>query len=85
MSGVGDSEWSEDSGVQGIDPSAIIGYKYIRMEREKRDVRLGRERREARFGGERRDARCWRFGVVRGFRRPGSLSLHPSSDMYTCM
>jgi hypothetical protein len=47
----------EDSGIQGLAPSVIIGYKYIRMERGKRDARFGRERRDARFGGERRDAR----------------------------
>jgi len=47
----------EDSDIQGLAPSAIIGYKYIRMERGKRDARFGRERRDARFGGERRDAR----------------------------
>ncbi len=47
----------EDSDIQGLVPSVIIGYKYIRMERGKRDARFGRERRDARFGGERRDAR----------------------------
>ena len=47
----------EDSGIQGLAPSVIIGYKYIRMERGKRDARFGRERRDARFGGEGRDAR----------------------------
>jgi len=65
-----------DWGMQAsreLAPSAIIGYKYLRMERKKRDTRFGRERRDAWFGGERRDARCWRFGVVRGFSRPGSL------------
>jgi hypothetical protein len=51
------SDWLEDSGIQGLAPSVTIGYKYIRMERGKRDARSGRERHDARFGGERRDAR----------------------------
>ena len=63
-------------------PSAIIGYKYIWGERSAMRG-LGGERRDARIGGERRDARCWSFGVVRGFRRPGSLPLQPSSDICT--
>ena len=64
-----------DWGMQAsreLAPSAIIGYKYLRMERKKRDAQFGRERRDARFDGERLDERCWRFGVVRGFRRPGN-------------
>jgi hypothetical protein len=62
-------------------PASIIGYKYLRMERKKRDARFGRERRDAWFDGERCDARCWRFGVFRGFRRPENLPLQPSSDI----
>ncbi len=73
-----------DWGMQAsreLAPSAIIGYKYLRMERKKRDSRFGRERRDARFDGERLVARRWRFGVVRGFSRPGNLPLQPSSDI----
>ncbi len=66
-------------------PSDIIGYIHIyrRMEREKRDARFGREKRDARFGREKRDARFGRFGLVGGFRCPGSLPLQSSSDIYT--
>jgi len=85
--GVGDwigwkirSDWGIQTSRELV-PSAIIGYKYVRMERMKCDARFGRERRDARFGGERRDARCWRLGVVRGFSHPGSLPLQPSSDI----
>jgi hypothetical protein len=61
-------------------PSAIIGYRYLWMGREKRDARFVGERRVARVGGEWRSARCWSFGAVRGFRRPGSLPLQASPD-----
>ena len=87
--GVGDMvDWKIRDGwrIQAsreLAPSAIIGYKHIRMEGEKRDARFGRERRDVWFGGDRRDAWCWRFGVIRGFRRPGSLPLQPSSGIYT--
>ena len=43
------------------------------MEREERDAWFGREKHDDRFG---------RFGLVRGFSRPGTFPLQSSSEMY---
>ncbi len=73
-----------DWGIQTsreLAPSVIIGYKYIRMERKKRDARFGRERRDARFGGERRDAR---FGDSEWLEDSGVQGACPFSHHRIC-
>jgi len=78
-----------DSDIQGTCPFgykdiAIIGYKYTRMERKKRDVRFGRERRDTRFGGERLQRRDAWFGDSEWLEDSGVQGAFPFSHHRIC-